>query len=73
MFCACECVCSVHPLEFGEIKAISVWNCMLQPYIESAPTLSDGINIYTFKYYFFTKTWTIYLDTPCTIVHLWLT
>ena len=40
MFCGIECLCTVYPLESGEVKRlkfyISGWNRMLQLYIESA-------------------------------------
>ena len=48
MFSACDCLCMVYSLESREVMACFVLvggggggNCMLQPYIESATTLSD--------------------------------
>ena len=45
MFCACKCLCVVNKLELGEV-CIRGWNCMLQPYIESATALSDIYVLY---------------------------
>ena len=51
MFCACECLCSVYPLELRLEFCISGWNRMLQPYIESDTALSDYYYYYYYYYY----------------------